>query len=137
MPIWTELIGAAVVLVVAGLLYVRFRWRRSPQAYRAMLVLAGCYFVAGAFAGAWIMHVTARNDGAHVVASSVAANTPGAPASPTFPMPLLHYDPVHAALPDPKLTPGDVFPGATAGNVCALGWATEHRHVTEEMRDKV
>jgi hypothetical protein len=47
---------------------------------------------------------------------------------------VIHYDPVHAVLPDPNLTPGATFPGVTAQDVCTPGWASEHRHVTEEMR---
>src|SRR6266851_491158 len=33
-------IVVSVALVVAGALYIRLRWRRSPQAYRAMIDLA-------------------------------------------------------------------------------------------------
>jgi hypothetical protein len=40
-------------------------------------------------------------------------------------------------LPDPKLTPGDTLPAVTAAEVCTPGWASEHRHVTESMRDRV
>ncbi len=47
------------------------------------------------------------------------------------------YDPARAVLPNPKLTPGDVLPAASADDVCTPGWATEHRHVTESMRDQV
>jgi hypothetical protein len=56
---------------------------------------------------------------------------------PSFPIPPLHYDPAHAVLPDPKLTPGDTFPGATADDVCTPGWSREHRHVTEADRARV
>ena len=49
----------AALLIAAGGLYIRLRWRRSPRAYRAMLALAVCYFVAGALGGAWVMHLTA------------------------------------------------------------------------------
>jgi hypothetical protein len=40
-------------------------------------------------------------------------------------------------LPDPKLTPGDTLPAVTIADICTPGWATEHRHVTESMRDQV
>jgi hypothetical protein len=40
-------------------------------------------------------------------------------------------------LPDPKLTPGDALPAVMAADICTPGWATEHRHVTESMRDQV
>lgn len=75
---------AAAVLIAGGALYVRARWRRSPRAYRAMLALAACYLVAGALAGAWVMHLTAPKPAA-VVAPSAAATpsipTPAAPAA--------------------------------------------------------
>ena len=47
----------ALALVLAGGLYVRLRWRRAPQAYRAMIVLAAGYFIAGALAGGWVMRL--------------------------------------------------------------------------------
>jgi hypothetical protein len=50
---------------------------------------------------------------------------------------VLEFDPAHAIPPDSKLTPGDTLPGVTASDVCTPGWASEHRHVTEEMRDRV
>jgi hypothetical protein len=50
-----ELAFATVALIAGGLLYINLRWRRSPRAYRAMFVLAGCYLIAGTFAGAWIL----------------------------------------------------------------------------------
>lgn len=56
---------------------------------------------------------------------------------PSVSIPTIHYDSAHAILPDPKLTPGDVFPDATKDDVCTPGWSREYRHVTEEMRDKV
>jgi len=42
----------AISLVVGGAIYIRWRWRRSPQALRAMIALAICYFAAGGLAGA-------------------------------------------------------------------------------------
>jgi hypothetical protein len=140
-------IAIAATLVIVGALYIRLRWRCSPQAYRAMIVLATCYFVAGSIAGAWILHFTKPKS--IVPLTQVAA--PGAAASPStvapmlkenytgpsFPIPPLHYDPAHGVLPDPKLTPGDTFTGATVDDICTPGWSREHRHVTEKMRDKV
>ena len=138
----------ALILSVASLLYIHLRWRRSPRAYRAMLVLACCYFAAGAIAGISVIHLTASRNAqvgtaTSPKASTTAIPTPLAPSlngkytGPTFSIPPLHYDPAHAALPDPKLTPGDTFPGVTAGDVCTPGCATDHRHVTESMRDRV
>jgi len=40
-------------------------------------------------------------------------------------------------LPGLQLTPGDAVPGVTDDEVCTPGWASEHRHVTESMRDQV
>ena len=39
MVTWKSVIIMAVVLVVVGALYIRLRWHRSPQAYRAMIWL--------------------------------------------------------------------------------------------------
>lgn len=144
----------AALLIAAGGLYVRLRWHRSPRAYRAMFALAACYFAAGSLTGVWMMN--AFSPGAPVPAAappgSTTAGTPSVAApptvptaprlkesytGPTFPIPPLHYDPVHAILPDPKLTPGDVFKGATKDDVCTPGWSREHRNVTESMRDQV
>lgn len=125
---WAWIIAVALGLVVGGACYIRLRWRRSPHAYRAMIALAICYFVAGSIAGAWILHLTTSNPS--VSAPEIASLG----AVSTLP---LHYDPAHAVLPDPKLTPGDTFPGTTADDVCTPGWSREHRHVTEGMRDKV
>ncbi|MCL6538054.1 MAG: hypothetical protein K6T28_05675 [Acidothermus sp.] len=38
------------------------------------------------------------------------------------------------AAPDPRLTPGETFPGVTAADVCTPGWATAHRNVSESTR---
>jgi hypothetical protein len=59
------------------------------------------------------------------------------PSAPPRHIPPLNYDPKHAVLPDPKLTPGDTLPAVTALEVYTPGWASEHRHVAESMRDRV
>ncbi len=138
---WATSALIALALALGGALYIRLRWRRSPHAYRAMIALAACYFVAGSITGAWILHLTAPKPTAplnQTPLSAPAANPsiesyPG----PPFPVPPLHYDPAHAALPDPTLTPGDILPGVTLDDVCTPGWAREHRSVTESMRDQV
>ncbi len=43
----------AAALVAGGALSIRLRWQRSTQAYRAMLMVAACYFVAGSLVGAY------------------------------------------------------------------------------------
>jgi len=145
---WRWLVFIALALIVGGALYIRSRWRRSPQAYRAMIALAACYFVAGSIVGAWVLHLAGTNPGIRpAVPSSAVANTSNPVASattlnpnytgPSFAIPPLHYDPARAVLPDAKLTPGGTFPGVTATDVCIPGWSREHRHVTEAMRDRV
>jgi hypothetical protein len=56
MLIWVWAIVVALGRVAGGTFYIRLRWHQSPQAYRAMLVVAACYFVAGALVGAWGFH---------------------------------------------------------------------------------
>ncbi len=137
----------AFALISSGGLYVRLHWRRSPQAYRAMIALAACYFVAGSIVGAWVLHLAGTNPGIRPVPSSAVASTsnpvalapalkPNYSGSSVAILPL-HYDPKRAVLPDAELTPGDTFPGVTAAEVCTPGWSREHRHVTEAMRDRV
>src|SRR5208282_4141838 len=151
MVTWKSAIIVAVVLVVLGTLYIRLRWRRAPQAYRAMIWLTACYFVAGSIVGAWVLHLIAPHPNAptvEVAATSASVPSPAVvPVAPTLdavpasslpvPIPPLHFDPAHAVLPDPKLTPGDVLSDATKDDVCTPGWASEHRHVTESDRDRV
>jgi len=67
---WKWGIVVALALVAGSALYIRLRWRRSPQAHRAMIVLAACYFLAGSLVGAWVLHLMAPG-----------ASAPAAPAS--------------------------------------------------------
>jgi hypothetical protein len=67
----------AVALVVAGGFYIRLRWSRSPQAYRAMVAIAAGYFVAGLLVGAWALHSAAPKR-AEAVAQTASANAPAA-----------------------------------------------------------
>jgi endonuclease YncB( thermonuclease family) len=69
------LIVFALALVLAGALYIRLRWHRSPRAYRAMLALAACYFVAGSLVGAWVLHLTAPKPAEVVAPSSTGIST--------------------------------------------------------------
>jgi hypothetical protein len=109
--------------------------------------LAFGYFVAGAMAAASIHrdHASLPETRATSNPSAISESIPAEAApilkenytGPTFPIPPLHFDPAHAILPDPKMTPGDTLPGVTAEDVCTPGWSREHRHVTEDMRSKV
>lgn len=76
----------ALALVLAGALYIRLRWRRSPRAYRAMIALSAGYFVAGALATAWALHSTAPRK-AEVASPSglVAAPLPGVASASSAP----------------------------------------------------
>jgi hypothetical protein len=67
----------ALALVVAGGFYIRLRWSRSPQAYRAMVAIAADYFVAGLLVGAWALHSAAPKR-AEAVAQTASANAPAA-----------------------------------------------------------
>jgi len=40
---------------------------------------------------------------------------------------------VNVALPNARFTPGQAFVGVTASQVCTSGWASAHRHVTQEQ----
>jgi hypothetical protein len=125
-----------------------------------MFVLAAIYFLAGLILGAWVLNLATLPSAPQEQAATLnppmispsATASIAVPATPTAaittatPTPQAlnespsiapEYDLSHAVLPDSKLTPGDTFPGATAADVCTPGWATEHRHVTEEMRDQV
>src|SRR5216684_4030803 len=81
---WASSLIVAFALVVCGAVYVRFRWQRSPQAYRAMIGLAACYFIAGSIAGAWVLHfVSSRSARSLQVATpSSSIAVPAIPASP-------------------------------------------------------
>jgi|SRR5208282_1562528 len=152
MVTWESVIIIAVVLVVVGALYIRVRRSRSPQAYRAMIALTACYFIAGSLVGAWVLHLIAPRPSVPIAEiatpSAVVPSSTLAPVAPMLkpegsytpssaPIPPLHYDPAHAVLPNPKLTPGDVFADATKDDVCTPGWAREHRHVTASDRERV
>ena len=146
MATWGTAVAIAALLIAGGALYIRLRWRRSPQPYRAMVSVAAAYAVAGALLGVWVLHVLAppaAKQGTETPAPTLAVLPPLPPSvkPPIAGLPVLvpplHYDLAHAVPPDANLTPGDTVPGATAADVCTPGWASEHRHVTESMRDQV
>jgi hypothetical protein len=141
-----ESVSFVLVLVVIGALYIRRRWGRSPHAYRAMIVLAIGYFVAGMLVGASLVWATYQKVGPVTSAVPAPAVVPSlkpealAPSLAAIPLaapPLSNYDPARAARPDPKLTPGDVFKDAGKDDVCTPGWSHEHRRVTESERERV
>ena len=61
----------AAALVIAGAIYIRLRWHRSPRAYWAMIALSTGYFIAGALAAAWILHLASPR---HTETQSTSAN---------------------------------------------------------------
>ncbi len=75
----TAAIILAFALVVAGALYIRLRWRRSPHAYRAMIALAVGYFIAGALADGWILDLAFSR---HAKTQSASANVTPAASTP-------------------------------------------------------
>ncbi len=102
-------------------------------------VVAVCYLVVGALIAMSLMWLASRSP---PPSTPLTAHAPSSAPSPgslaSFDLsPLLHYDPAAAVLPDPKVTPRDVLPDAAPDVMCTPGWATEHRHVTEGMRDDV
>ena len=142
---WTIFVALALIAGTAG--YIVLRWRRSPRAFKAMIAVSSASFAAGAIVAAWIVHLIGQPSltpprasvpNAATTTTFLPSPAPGAsPAYHPVEIPPLNYDPAHAALPDARLTPGDVLPGATAADICTPGWASEHRHVTESMRDQV
>ena len=145
---WESAVLVAAALLFGGALYIRLRWRHSPQAFRAMIVLAVCYFAAGSLVGAWVFHIAAPiPKGPAIVVATPAIiprptlapliNPNASTSKPYATIPPLHYDLARAIRPDRELTPGDVFPYATRDDVCTPGWSREHRHVTESERYQV
>jgi hypothetical protein len=83
---WKLPILIAILLVAGGALYIRLRWCRSPQAYRAMIAVAAGYCAAGALIGVWVMHFALPdNDRPAAPRASVAATPAPAPAAAPSP----------------------------------------------------
>ena len=68
----------STALVGGGALCIALRWRRSPQAYRTIIAVAVGYFVAGALAGAWAVHLVAPKP-VEVAAADPSALVPAPP----------------------------------------------------------
>jgi hypothetical protein len=71
-----------LALIVGGTLYIRLRWRRSPQAYRTMIAMAVCYFVAGSLFGAWALHLAGPKP--QVATLGAGTSIPAAAAAAAF-----------------------------------------------------
>lgn len=84
MNLWTWVVLIAAILVAGGALYIRLRWLRAPQAYRAMVIVATSYLLAGALLGAWALHLVAPKPPEIIQPSPSPvgiSNIPGAVAS--------------------------------------------------------
>jgi endonuclease YncB( thermonuclease family) len=108
MSAWTSMIVAAVALTAVGGLYVQLRWRRSPQAHRAMIVIAAGYFIAGVLAGAWALHLAVPRP--QIVAAATSARAPARP------LPVSMASPVAGA----SGTPPDYLPLKYTGKVVGI-----------------
>jgi endonuclease YncB( thermonuclease family) len=95
---------AALVLCTTASLYIHFRWRRAPQAYRAMVAIAlGC-LAAGVMLGASIEHFAKPAPAVSPIASTAAVAPAAAPKTydsiPATVTTITDGDTVNAKLPD-------------------------------------
>jgi hypothetical protein len=70
------------------------------------------------------------------VSTPSPTTTPAAAIAPTPTASPVHAPlgvPAGVAMPNSRLTPGAIFIGVTAAEVCTSGWATSHRDVTSEQ----
>ena len=73
------IIVGTVLLVIAGAVYIGSRWRRAPQTYRAMFVVAVGYLLAGIVLGGSIVGremLPSSNDVAKALGTDVATKGP-------------------------------------------------------------
>lgn len=148
----------AAFLIVAGLAAIgvgivrllgRFRW--IPTRRIAALVMAGglvLFIAGGAVAGSTSTpspstasspasspsSAPPRASSAPPPASTAPPSSRPAPASPSATRSGSLQWQGQVALPDHALTPGAVFAGVTASQVCTPGWAAAHRDVTDSER---
>lgn len=79
---WREDAGLlALALVVGGAFYIQLRWRRAPQAYRAISVVAGVYLIAGGLLGGSLVHSSTRAPSSDRIAA-IAPDSAALPAVP-------------------------------------------------------
>lgn len=138
-----SIVGLAVMVVAVLGLFGRARWAHLSSRRLAWLVLA-TGLVIGLVGGALASSSTPQNS---APASSPAPTQPApttAPAAPSHPATSSQAASApsptgtlrwqgNIALPDQKITPGAVFPGVTASQVCTPGWAEAHRNVPNEV----
>ena len=152
-------VGLAVMVVAVLRLFGRARWAHIASRRLAWLVLAAGFGIGLAGCAPATSNPTNASAAAPSPAlsspvaatSSVAPSHPATATSPAAPAPArttsrpkpapspsgtLRWH-AQMAFPDSKLTPGEIFPGVTAAQVCVSGWAEAHRNVTEEVRHQV
>jgi hypothetical protein len=149
--------GVAVMVVAVLSLFGRARWAHISRRRLVRLVLAAGFGI-GIASGALACDSNTSPSSAPSPAASQPATT-NSPAAPTHPVTSSLAAPAPArttsrpkptpsptgtlrwqakvALPDHQITPGAVFPGATASQVCTPGWAEAHRNVPDEIRYQV
>ena len=152
-------VGLAVMVVAVLRLFGRARWAHIASRRLAWLVLAAGFGIGLAGCAPATSNPTNASAAAPspalsspvAAASSAAPSHPATATSPAAPAPArttsrpkpapspsgaLRWH-AQMAFPDSKLTPGEIFPGVTAAQVCVSGWAEAHRNVTEEVRHQV
>ncbi len=65
-----------ILFVAAGAVYIRLRWGRAPQAYRAMVAIATAYLLMGAVLGGWILHRAMLPSSTAVATKSPSVSNP-------------------------------------------------------------
>ena len=138
---FVSVVGLAVLVVAVLSLLGRAWWAHISSWWLAWLVLAAGLGIG--MAGCAASSTPPGSAPASSLAPSYSAPTtsPAAPiptqtasqAQPTPSPPGTLRWQAKVALPDPKFTPGAVFPAATASQVCTSGWAEAHRNVPDEL----
>lgn len=142
-----SVVGLAVMVVAVLRLFGRARWAHIASRRVAWLVLAvgfGIGMAGGALASSGTPGTsapapspapsyTATTTSPAAPTPTQTSSTPKPSASPTG---TLRWQ-AGVALPDSKLTPGEVSPGVSAAQVCAPGWAGAHRNVPEDVSYQV
>ncbi len=72
-----------------------------------------------------------------LLCAAIVAGCGGGPAAPAASGGASGHAGAASLYPNPALTPGDVFPGVTAKEVCVSGYATSVRAVTSAEKDQV
>lgn len=154
-----SVVGLSVMVVAVLSLFGRARWAHISSRRLAWLVLAAGFGIgiAGGALASSSPPPSSTPAPSPTPSRSAPTTSPAAPSrlattsSPAAPVPArttsrpkptrsstgtLRWQ-AKVALPDQKITPGAVFPGVTASQVCTLGWAEAHRNVPDEVDHQV